>query len=93
MSSKSAGANTLSRLVIALGFGACASGLGSVQAAESAHPVVAKSAPCLSCFRAEIRTVAEGTLKDDTLDATLCRSAMSSSPPLTPVCGGAIGSR
>jgi hypothetical protein len=87
MSSKSAAMHSLSRLVIVIAIIAGAMGVGTVRAAESSSRPLAKSVPCTPCFRAEAEPVVQSATRDDPLGATLCRSAMSASPPLAPSCG------
>jgi hypothetical protein len=87
MSSKSAATHSLPHLVIAIAVSAGVMSVGTVRAAESSSRLLAKSVPCAPCFRAEAEPVVQSTTQDDPLGATLCRSAMSASPPLTPSCG------
>lgn len=63
--------------------------IGAAQADElDRHTTVANASICPTCFRAEAKTAAVGAPpREDTLGPTLCRSAMSSSPPLAPLCG------
>jgi len=63
--------------------------IGSAQADErDRHTTVANASICPTCFTAEAKTVPDAAPpREDSLGATLCRSAMSSSPPLAPLCG------
>ena len=53
------------------------------------YTTVANSSICPTCFRAEAKATAAAAAPsgEDRLGPTLCRSAMSSSPPLAPLCG------
>ena len=52
------------------------------------HTTAANPSICPTCFRAEAKaTPAAARAGEDSLGPTLCRSAMSSSPPLAPLCG------
>ena len=80
-------ANTraLSRLITIAMCSALTIGLGTARAAESGHH--ATRSFCPTCYSAEARAVPLAVPREDPLDSTLCRSAMSSSPPLVPLCG------
>lgn len=83
------GRKLVSRLLAVAIFGMASAILGAAQADEAGyHAPVADSARCATCFRAEAKiTPVVAPAREDPLGATLCRSAMSSSPTLSPLCG------
>ena len=81
-------ARALSRLVAIAICGALSTGIGTADAAKlKDQAAVQNRSSCPTCFNDEAETTPPAAERKDPLDLTLCRSAMSSSPPLTPICG------
>jgi hypothetical protein len=83
------GRKLVPRLLAVAICGVASVALSAAQADEAGHhTTVANSARCPTCFRAEAKvTPVAAPAREDPLGTTLCGSAMSSSPPLAPLCG------